>query len=154
MARHPVLHTVCHFGAKFGLQVATPAHCLAACCTQLLRTTPHRLWLYVDDLFLIQLQKAKIKENVALIVALLAVLGVSILAQRGVDGRSTLTARQSISPLKNLQNSETLSLVFMVERQRREFEAFRTQNNKALLRFPNIFGAGPAEPSIKKLFSC
>ena len=60
-------------------------HCSADCYTAFCR--PHRLWLYVDDL-LVLLHKARVKEDVALIVALLSALGVPISwrkAQLGAD---------------------------------------------------------------------
>ena len=70
-------YTVCHFGAKFSAYWWQRLGALLSLLHGLLRTTPHRLWLYVDDL-LILLQKARIKEDVALVVALLAALGVPI----------------------------------------------------------------------------
>ena len=65
-------YTVCHFGARFsaywwqrlGALILRILH-------RLLRSQPHRAWLYVDDL-LAMLRRTAIEAGTALIVALLA----------------------------------------------------------------------------------
>ena len=72
-------YKVCHFGANSS---AYSWQRLGALLTRLLRgvlsSAPHRAWLYVDDLLLL-LTKFRLKEDLAVVVAFLAVLGVPIL---------------------------------------------------------------------------